>query len=314
MTRIQGKPVVHQATEPVKPANAGGAAAALRQTHAAPASDTVTRTVPANARPAVKSGMFKATDKPLPASPGNTSTEFYSMSGELLGVASSQGRKAHIMVDEAAYTKFMADTFPDADLEVPETANQFVDGLVDALTTAEKASKTDLIASETGESLTFTGEAQDKVWPTQVRQMGVGTLHVMAAFDNGKSAECDAFSVVSGAMQNGLLPNGTYTAQAPVNAIGMFPDETGKYGMKMVLTPKDTMTRGDFRIHSVVGGRMNHGSMTEGCVGLNGGHDQNVRFFDEMQAYFQSRKAITLTVDVTGNANVKTQLGSQYHY
>ena len=111
-----------------------------------------------------------------------------------------------------------------------------------------------------------------------------------------------------------MLPNGTYTAQAPVDALGMFPDETGKFGMKMVLTPWDTMTRGDFRIHSVVGGKWNKGSMTEGCVGLNGGHDQNVQFFNDMKAYFQTRKSITLTVDVTGNANVKTQLGTKFHY
>jgi hypothetical protein len=172
------------------------------------------------------------------------------------------------------------------------------------------------VAFEKGEALSFTGEAVDYEYksPSMTRQYGEGHLDVVATFDNGKKAVVDSFDAVSGPMRNGLIPNGKFRVSAPVDAVNQFPDETGKFGFKMVITPLERMARGDFRIHSVQSKARKLMWMTEGCVGLSGGHSENVRFLGLMQDYFKTRKSIDLTVAIDGNANVKTQLGEQATY
>jgi hypothetical protein len=219
-----------------------------------------------------------------------------------------------VMVDEEAYGEYLAAKFATLDLDAPEVATAFVTGVVDALNQEEAATKTDLIAKESKQVLAFTGKATDKALGGKNRQLGEGTLDVVAQFDNGNEAEVASFEAVSGPMNNGLIPNGRYKAHAPVDASHQFPDETGKWGFKMVLDPQQKMSRSDFRIHSVQERKPYYAWMTEGCVGLSGGHDENVRFHAMMQAYFKTHKSIELTVDIEGNANVKTQLGDKPDY
>jgi hypothetical protein len=119
-------------------------------------------------------------------------------------------------------------------------------------------------------------------------------------------------------MFNGLLPNGKYTALKP--QIGsQFMDEKG-CGFKMVLIPDKSIGMkgcGEFRIHPVR--RLDYGKTirktpTEGCIGLSGGHNQVIVFYNTMSAYFQNHKTIDVNVNIKNNANVKSQLGAKSHY
>jgi len=169
--------------------------------------------------------------------------------------------------------------------------------------------------------LDFVGTATDNVarWSEngkkfeRVRQIGRGHLTVSRVHANGTKTEVERVSAASGPMNNGLLPNGKWTALAPIDARNSFPDESGKYGYKMILTPADFKLQGRsaFLIHSV----QQHGAnATEGCIGLNGGHAENVRFFDLMLAYFKYGRSLVTNVNITGNANIGWQLGTSTFY
>jgi Na+/glutamate symporter len=54
--------------------------------------------------------------------------------------------------------------------------------------------------------------------------------------------------------------------------------------------------------------------LTAGCIGLDGGHGENVAFNALMADYFKTKKVINVSVDLAGNANVVRQLGNQPHY
>jgi hypothetical protein len=198
----------------------------------------------------------------------------------------------------------------------PDQAQQFVQGVVLDLTWQEAASGVDLIAMETGLALSFTGGVTDYTWQSdgQTRQLGRGTLDVMATFDNARQAEVASFSAVSGPVDNGVIPNGTFKAYAPTDAANQFPDETGTFGFKMVLEPQQQMDRNAFRIHSVSEKSQRWGTKTAGCIGLDGGHGENVAFNALMADYFKTKKVINVSVDLAGNANVVRQLGNQPHY
>jgi hypothetical protein len=74
------------------------------------------------------------------------------------------------------------------------------------------------------------------------------------------------------------------------------------------------MKRGDFRIHSVQSRAKKLAWMTEGCVGLTGGHTENFNFHRLMTDYFRNHKSIDLKVAINQNANVKVQLGERESY
>lgn len=256
-----------------------------------------------------------ATPKAVTSLPLHT-TEIYDMAGDLLDSYETASRQTHVMVDDDAYATYLKTTFASLNPDDPSETTAFVDGLVTNLTAQEKQTGTDLIALEKGESLIFSGQAKDYTYtsPAMTRQYGEGQLNVMALFDNGKTAILDSFDAVSGPMHNGLIPNGKFRVAAPTNAVGQFPDESGKFGFKMVITPLERMARGDFRIHSVQSKAKRLCWMTEGCIGLSGGHTENVRFFGLMQNYFRNHKSIDLAVAIDGNANVKNELPEAADY
>jgi hypothetical protein len=269
--------------------------------------------IPLNAGPTASQ---RAGDtKPKPAGPQSLHvTEFYNMSGELLDAFETTSRYSRVMVDEVAYGNYLQAKFASLNPDSPEETTTFTDGVVAALDKDEKQSGVDLVAMEKGLILSFEGEAYEKSYGTIVRQYGEGQLNVVSQFDNGKRALAASFDAVSGPMRNGLIPDGRYKVSAPVDAVNQFPDETGKFGFKMVITPLERMQRGDFRIHSVQSKAKKLMWMTEGCVGLSGGHAQNVQFNSLMLDYFRTHKSIDLQVAIQGNANVKTQLGDKPSY
>lgn len=245
-------------------------------------------------------------------------TIYYGMNGEEIGVINNAGAVTRMMVDEAAYNSYMTTNYSEADFDDQSIANSFVSGVTKHLDNLEASTKTDMIAREQSLSLEFVGEAKDVTSDGKTRQMGAGYMNVYSKFDNGRSAQIASYEALSGPMYNGLLPNGLYTALKP--QIGnQFSDEKG-FGFKMVLNPNRSIGmsgRGDFRIHPVQ--RINYGTRvvktsTEGCVGLSGGHNQVVGFYNTVSAYFQNHKSINLSVNIKNNANVKSQLGSKTHY
>ncbi|MBO9595698.1 MAG: hypothetical protein J7599_22540, partial [Niabella sp.] len=245
-------------------------------------------------------------------------TVYYGMNGEEIGVINNAGAVTRMMVDEIAYNNYMNTNYSEADFDNQAIANGFVSGVTKYLDNLEASTKTDMIAREQSLSLDFVGEAKDVTTDGKIRQMGEGYVNVYSKFDNGRSAQIASYEALSGPMYNGLLPNGQYTALKP--QIGnQFSDEKG-FGFKMVLDPNRSIGisgRGDFRIHPVQ--RINYGTRvvktsTEGCVGLSGGHNQVIGFYNTMSAYFQNHKSINLNVNIKNNANVKSQLGSKTHY
>lgn len=132
---------------------------------------------------------------------------------------------------------------------------------------------------------------------------------------NGKGEVLDSFSVVSGPMGRGLLPNEAgsgYTVslkEGPKRATS-FPDEAG-FGFKYFINPNKPagFGRTALLIHptsnpGTYGGQTKLRGATEGCIGLNDGHARNVEFYNLLQGYLNRARSIRLDVKIANNPNV----------
>jgi hypothetical protein len=166
--------------------------------------------------------------------------------------------------------------------------------------------------------LEFTGFAKDVFNEGKTRQQGEGSLNIYTNSNDGNTILVASYEALSGAMNNGLLPNGTYIATKPMR-VDQFLDEQG-FGFKMIIKPNSSIgvhDRGEFRIHPVQRLRYGKNIMrmpTEGCIGLSGGHDEVIFFYNTMLSYFKKHNIIQLHVNIKDNANVVQQLGSKEHY
>ncbi|MEX6689149.1 hypothetical protein QTN47_16695 [Danxiaibacter flavus] len=176
----------------------------------------------------------------------------------------------------------------------------------------------DIIARCKNLILEFTGYAKDVLNEGKIRQQGEGRLNIYSNNNDGNTALVASYEALSGAMNNGLLPNGTYIVTRPMR-VDQFLDEQG-FGFKMILKPGSSigiLNRREFRIHPVQ--RLRYGKNivrmpTEGCIGLSGGHDEIMFFYNTMVTYFKKHNIIQLHVNIKDNANVVNQLGGKEHY
>jgi hypothetical protein len=178
-----------------------------------------------------------------------------------------------------------------------------------------------------GNAFTTTGydDDGDKV---EDNQIGKGNLHLQN--DKDEDVE-DPYSAVSGPDGNGLLPNGEYEVTIKLQYTKEGPDgytDDKGASFKLYLKPKrieglddiKKFKRTELLIHPTTGGKSGnnkdgtntkndgttyYNSRTQGCIGINGGHSETVRFWNSVSKYLKGNGGkMMLKVDITGNQNV----------
>lgn len=248
---------------------------------------------------------------------------YNNLQGERISIVNNTSLSIEMVVDEDYYNNKTERKALNSRVELSKlvTTSSLIikDKLSDIFETSDETQPiNDIIARCKNLILEFTGYAKDVFNEGRVRQQGEGSLNIYSKNVDGNTTLVAQYEALSGAMNNGLLPNGTYIATKPMR-VDQFLDEQG-FGFKMILTPGSSigaLSRGEFRIHPVQ--RLRYGKNivkmpTEGCIGLSGGHDEVMFFFNTMVSYFKKHNIIQLHVNIRDNANVIEQLGTKEHY
>ncbi|MCS3795067.1 Ig-like domain-containing protein [Niastella sp. OAS944] len=244
-------------------------------------------------------------------------TMFYDMRNNLIEQVNDRGRLSRIKIDRKLYEsygtglikKLMPNVLDNKERTKENDqllANAFVIGIRQYALSAERSSRQNLIAFETGEiNMRYTGDlvaARDMIGivKSDHTDYGVrGTLTINSVFDDGTSLPVQQFDATSGPWGNGPTPNGSYNANAFTPRLrqdGMYI--YGAPGWKVWLSDNETLNRTALRIHPDT-----NSEGTAGCIGVREDAATLIRLGNYLENYFRTHRNFTLTVDVTNNPN-----------
>ncbi|AEE49135.1 RHS repeat domain-containing protein [Haliscomenobacter hydrossis] len=162
----------------------------------------------------------------------------------------------------------------------------------------EKSGRTDLIAEQTGVSVSITGAMRENS-----TKIGDVQVNFQANFDDGSSKTIKSFSAVAGGYGNGAPENGSYTInnyqdRSPSGWYNEGMNRDG-VGFSYNLNPQFRTGRTELRVHP---DGNNEGTL--GCVGLSANAQGLTDFRSTMNSYLgNGRSSIPATINIANNPN-----------
>jgi hypothetical protein len=168
-----------------------------------------------------------------------------------------------------------------------------------------KSDQTNLIAEQTGVSVSVTGGMRDGN-----SLIGDVQVTIQANFDDNSNYSISSYNAVAGGYGNGAPENGDYTA-------GNYQDRspTGWYnsgmnrdgvGFSYNLTPQFSTGRSDLRVHP---DGNNEGTL--GCIGLTGNAQDLTDFRNAFNGYLRNRNSLPVNINILNNPNNNGRNGTR---
>jgi hypothetical protein len=156
---------------------------------------------------------------------------------------------------------------------------------------------TDLIAEQTGISLSITGAMREGN-----NLLGDVSVTFQANFDDESSLAVESFAGVAGGFGNGAPENGDYTVnnfqdRSPSGWYNSGMNRDG-VGFSFNLNPTFNTARSLLRIHP---DGNNEGTL--GCIGLGGNAETLNRFSTQLQEQIQNNGSVPTNINIDNNPN-----------
>jgi RHS repeat-associated protein len=215
----------------------------------------------------------------------------YSMSGQELRRIEMEGPDIRVKVNEASFNQASARFSND---------NQDYNTMlsVGSLRRQEASTgATDLIAEQTGISLSITGAMREGN-----NLLGDVSVTFQANFDDESSLAVESFAGVAGGFGNGAPENGDYTVnnfqdRSPSGWYNSGMNRDG-VGFSFNLNPTFNTARSLLRIHP---DGNNEGTL--GCIGLGGNAETLNRFSTQLQEQIQNNGSVPTNINIDNNPN-----------